>query len=52
MAIPRGLSPAMRFIASGAALVILLGGMKLAASLRAPSIVAVFVAIRCTPIMH
>ncbi len=52
MATPRGLSPVMRFIAGGAGLVILLGGMKLASSLLAPIIFTVFVVILCIPIMR
>ena len=52
MATPRGLSPALRFIAIGAGLVNLLGGMKLASSVLAPIIFAIFIAILCIPIMH
>ena len=52
MATPRGLTPALRFIAIGAGLVILLGGMKLASSVLAPIIFAIFIAILSIPIMH
>lgn len=46
------LSPAVRTIVVSAAVIILLGGMKLASGLLSPIIFAVFVAILCLPIMR
>jgi AI-2 transport protein TqsA len=45
-------SPAVRAIVVSAALVILLGGMKLASELLSPLILAIFIAILCLPILR